>query len=122
SPGIRVTGVTASSVDTDALAEARRLDGADPLARFRREFVVSDSRLVYLDGNSLGRLPKQAGPRVREGVEREGGGGRTRGGGAGGSSAGGAMAGSMRRSGSVPSSPPSWGRPPAMWSSRIPRR
>ena len=70
----RVTGVTASSVDTDALAEARRLDGADPLARFRREFVVSDSRLVYLDGNSLGRLPKQAGPRLRKAIEREWGG------------------------------------------------
>jgi kynureninase len=58
----------------DSLAEARRLDAADPLARFRREFVVSDPRLVYLDGNSLGRLPRQAGPRLRKAIEREWGG------------------------------------------------
>ena len=60
--------------DSGALAEARRLDAADPLARFRREFVVSDPRLVYLDGNSLGRLPRQAGPRLRKAIEREWGG------------------------------------------------
>ena len=60
--------------DARALAEARRLDAADPLARFRREFVVSDPRLIYLDGNSLGRLPRQAAPRVREAIEREWGG------------------------------------------------
>jgi kynureninase len=63
-----------AAVDPDTLAEARRLDAADPLARFRREFVVSDPRLVYLDGNSLGRLPKQAGPRLRKAIEREWGG------------------------------------------------
>ena len=60
--------------DASALAEARRLDAADPLARFRREFVVSDPRLIYLDGNSLGRLPRQAGPRLRKAIEREWGG------------------------------------------------
>jgi kynureninase len=32
---------------------ALALDDADPLARWRDEFVVPDS-LVYLDGNSLG--------------------------------------------------------------------
>ena len=57
-----------------ALAEARRLDAADPLARFRREFVVSDPRLIYLDGNSLGRLPRHAGPRLRKAIDREWGG------------------------------------------------
>jgi kynureninase len=56
------------------LAEARRLDAADPLARFRREFVVGDARLIYLDGNSLGRLPRQTGPRLRRAIEREWGG------------------------------------------------
>ena len=70
----RLGGTTPASVDADTLAEARRLDAADPLARFRREFVFSDSRLVYLDGNSLGRLPKQAGPRLRKAIEREWGG------------------------------------------------
>jgi kynureninase len=57
-----------------ALAEARRLDAADPLARFRREFVARDGRLIYLDGNSLGRLPRQAGPRLRQAIEGEWGG------------------------------------------------
>jgi kynureninase len=33
------------------------LDAADPLASFRDRFVISDPHLVYLDGNSLGRLP-----------------------------------------------------------------
>ena len=63
-----------AAADSGALAEARRLDAADPLARFRREFVVSDPRLIYLDGNSLGRLPRQAGPRLRKAVDREWGG------------------------------------------------
>jgi kynureninase len=51
--------------------EARRLDAADPLAGFRREFVVDDLHLIYLDGNSLGRLPRRAAARVRAGVEEE---------------------------------------------------
>jgi kynureninase len=33
------------------------LDAADPLASFRDRFVFADPALVYLDGNSLGRLP-----------------------------------------------------------------
>jgi kynureninase len=73
-PPTGAAGLAAASVDSDTLAEARRLDAADPLARFRREFQVSDPRLVYLDGNSLGRLPKQAGPRLRKAIEREWGG------------------------------------------------
>ena len=38
-------------------ADAERLDADDPLARFRERFVVADDDLLYLDGNSLGRLP-----------------------------------------------------------------
>jgi kynureninase len=34
------------------------LDNADPLAEFRESFVFADDR-IYLDGNSLGRLPKR---------------------------------------------------------------
>ncbi|HEU5156428.1 MAG TPA: kynureninase [Streptosporangiaceae bacterium] len=37
---------------------AERLDEADPLAGLRREFVDDEPELIYLDGNSLGRLPK----------------------------------------------------------------
>jgi len=33
------------------------LDAADPLAQFRDRFVIADRELIYLDGNSLGRLP-----------------------------------------------------------------
>src|SRR6185503_20486323 len=38
-----------AAAESGALAEARRLDAADPLARFRRESVVGDLRLIYLD-------------------------------------------------------------------------
>ncbi|MFF3063648.1 kynureninase [Oerskovia sp. NPDC057915] len=41
-------------------ARAAALDAADPLARFREEFVPSDDVVAYLDGNSLGR-PTRAG-------------------------------------------------------------
>ena len=37
--------------------EALALDADDPLAGFRERFVIADPELLYLDGNSLGRLP-----------------------------------------------------------------
>lgn len=37
---------------------ARSLDRNDPLAEFRERFVIADPDMCYLDGNSLGRLPK----------------------------------------------------------------
>ena len=36
---------------------AAALDAADPLAAFRARFVIDDEDVLYLDGNSLGRLP-----------------------------------------------------------------
>jgi kynureninase len=39
-------------------AHAEALDRADRLAPFRERFVIADPDLVYLDGNSLGRLPR----------------------------------------------------------------
>ena len=53
---------------TRSVAEA--LDAADPLAPFRERFVLPDG-LVYLDGNSLGALPKAAAARVAEVVAHE---------------------------------------------------
>ena len=37
---------------------ALELDRKDPLAHFKSQFVISDPEMCYLDGNSLGRLPK----------------------------------------------------------------
>jgi kynureninase len=56
---------------TPTIEYAHELDRHDPLACFRDEFVVDDSDLIYLDGNSLGRLPKRTSARVRDLVERE---------------------------------------------------
>lgn len=50
---------------------ARKLDKQDPLASFRDEFIIDDPDLIYLDGNSLGRLPKRAVSRMRDVVEHE---------------------------------------------------
>lgn len=41
-------------------AHARHRDETDPLASLRAQFVIPDDDLVYLDGNSLGRLSKAA--------------------------------------------------------------
>jgi kynureninase len=38
---------------------ARALDADDPLKGFRQRFVITDPSLIYLDGNSLGRLPEK---------------------------------------------------------------
>lgn len=38
---------------------AAELDVADPLRAYRDEFVITDPDVCYLDGNSLGRLPKR---------------------------------------------------------------
>jgi kynureninase len=37
---------------------ALELDKNDPLAHFKSQFVITDPQMCYLDGNSLGRLPK----------------------------------------------------------------
>jgi len=39
------------------LEQARALDAADPLAHFREQFFIANPEMIYLDGNSLGRLP-----------------------------------------------------------------
>jgi kynureninase len=63
----------------DFLARAHELDAADPLAALREKFVVADPDLIYLDGNSLGRLPKATQARISEVVSSEWGSGLIRG-------------------------------------------
>ncbi|MFD3684719.1 kynureninase [Nocardiopsis sp. NPDC058631] len=46
------------------------LDAADPLAAFREEFVLPEG-VIYLDGNSLGALPRSTPGRVADMIERE---------------------------------------------------
>jgi kynureninase len=57
-------------MDSD-LEYAKRLDDQDIIARFRDEFVVADSNVIYLDGNSLGRLPIRTATRTRDIVARQ---------------------------------------------------
>lgn len=47
-----------------------KLDRDDPLARLRDEFLVPDG-LVYLDGNSLGVLPKRVPERLERAIRQE---------------------------------------------------
>ncbi len=46
------------------------LDAADPIAHLRERFVLRDG-LIYLDGNSLGALPRATAARVADVVTRE---------------------------------------------------
>ncbi|MFC3581396.1 kynureninase [Sphingomonas hylomeconis] len=52
------------------LATVRQLDAADPLAAFRARFVLPDGQ-TYLDGNSLGALPRATAARLADTVTRE---------------------------------------------------
>lgn len=51
--------------------QALLLDHQDPLAGFRNEFVIADPGLIYLDGNSLGRLPRNVASRMHQAVDSE---------------------------------------------------
>lgn len=50
--------------------ECAALDAADPLAALRGEFVLPEG-VIYLDGNSLGALPRSTPARVADMIERE---------------------------------------------------
>lgn len=54
------------------------LDEADPIASLRDAFVNDDPELIYLDGNSLGRLPKSTPDRIARLVRDEWGNGLIR--------------------------------------------
>lgn len=50
---------------------ARELDSQDSLASFREHFVINDPDLIYLDGNSLGMMPKIAQERAQSVVNEQ---------------------------------------------------
>ncbi len=58
---------------------ARQLDERDELASFRHEFSFQDPQLIYLDGNSLGRLPNKTAAHLHRAVEEDWGKGLIRG-------------------------------------------
>ena len=52
--------------------DAERWTRDDPLAPFRERFVIADEHRIYLDGNSLGRLPKGTRERLHRVVDQWG--------------------------------------------------
>jgi kynureninase len=46
--------------DAHGFDAAQALDSSDPLRSYRDRFVHTDPDLIYLDGNSLGRMPRAA--------------------------------------------------------------
>ncbi|MFL0355398.1 kynureninase [Erythrobacter sp. GH1-10] len=52
------------------IEKSRELDAADPLSHFRERFHVPKG-VIYLDGNSLGCLPKATRGRMQEVIDRE---------------------------------------------------
>ncbi|MGD9412639.1 MAG: hypothetical protein PVJ54_12300, partial [Desulfobacterales bacterium] len=48
----------------------QKLDQDDPLACFREEFFIPQD-VIYMDGNSLGAMPKAVAQRVGQVIERE---------------------------------------------------
>lgn len=61
SKGASSTSVAkATTTETDSREKALALDAADPLRRFRAEFHFEPGGPIYLNGNSLGRMPRSA--------------------------------------------------------------
>lgn len=53
------------------LERAHALDRADELREFRSRFVIDDPALLYMDGNSLGRLTEASRARLKAAVDHE---------------------------------------------------
>ena len=53
-----------------SLKQARALDADDPLREVRERFILPDGA-IYLDGNSLGALPKATSPHLFDVIERQ---------------------------------------------------
>lgn len=58
-------------VFSTAIQLAHDLDAQDELRGFRDEFIIDNSQEIYLDGNSLGRLPRRLLPHMQEAIEQE---------------------------------------------------
>lgn len=58
-------------MDKNSIETALELDANDPLAHTRALFVIDDPDLIYLDGNSLGRMPKAAAQLCRDLIEKQ---------------------------------------------------
>ncbi len=54
-----------------SLHHAEKLDAQDQLAHFRDEFFFADENTIYLDGNSLGRLPKRTRQFMQKLIDKE---------------------------------------------------
>lgn len=50
---------------------AKQLDNSDPLKNFRNQFFIADEKVIYLDGNSLGRLPLKTKSLLKEATENQ---------------------------------------------------
>ena len=50
---------------------ARQLDRQDPLREFRQSFYMPEPDTIYLDGNSLGRLPLRSQEQIRQVVDHQ---------------------------------------------------
>ena len=50
---------------------ARKLDDEDELADYRKKFFSADANMIYMDGNSLGRLPLNTVGRVEQIIKEE---------------------------------------------------
>ena len=50
---------------------ARQIDKNDVLAKFRNQFYIDDDKTIYLDGNSLGRLPLKTKDLIARAVEKQ---------------------------------------------------
>jgi kynureninase len=66
--------VTTDADPVTTRAYAEQLDREDPLASYRDEFVIPDEDVIYLDGNSLGRLPKATRARISQVLDDDWGG------------------------------------------------
>ena len=66
--------MTTPTDEATTRAYAEQLDRDDPLASYRDQFVIPDDTVIYLDGNSLGRLPKATQARIKEVLDEDWGG------------------------------------------------